>query len=301
MRSRISLLALLFIVGSFALPYVAHASVPFFGPIIPDAYKTCPGGWGLLMVVVNNIIEFLLTIAIVFVAPIMIAYSGFLYVVNPVDPGGIAKAKGILLNTIVGIVVALAAWMIVDAIMAVLYNPSASSGSTVLGTWSSLITTSGDACLPQAGSLPGAELNQATSSTIGVAQLGNLLGAPLSQCPSSNGVCNPSALQAAGFTQTQANIMSCIAMTESSGDSSNPPYNTIHPGSDSTACGLFSITQTTWGRTASGACSNFSNCQNATCNTQVARTLVSQSGYSSWTCAGCNSNAQACINKYGGS
>ena len=61
-------------------------------------------------VVINNIISFSLTIAIVFISPIMIAYSGFLLVVNPVNPGGKNKAKDILLNTVIGIIVALSGW-----------------------------------------------------------------------------------------------------------------------------------------------------------------------------------------------
>lgn len=320
MRSRTPLLALLFVVGSFALPYIAHAAVgTFFGPIIPDAYKTCPGGWGLLMVVVNNIIEFLLTVAIDFVAPIMIAYSGFLYVVNPVDPSGIAKAKGILLNTIVGIVVALAAWMIVDAIMAVLYNQNAQVNGGALGVWSSLLTTQGDACLPQAGSMPGAELNQATSSTIGVAQLGNLLGMSTAQCPSTSPACSPAALQRAGFTATQANVMSCIAVTESSGNADK--------GCVGNACGLFQIMLTSnqlvgpdCGGTLdcpslckgnNGGAVTTASCQpcvkaaaNAACNAESAQHISSlrNNPYWAWTPpASDNPNSAACVQKYSGS
>ena len=149
MRFRVPLLVFLFAVGSFALPLVVHAGgIPFFGPIIPQEgiNAVCPAGWGMLMLVINNIISLLLTLAIVFVAPLMIAYSGFLFVVNPVDSSGISKARGILTNTIVGIVIALAGWLIVDAIMVVLYNGS-------FGTWSNLVTGSGSPCLPVAGSI----------------------------------------------------------------------------------------------------------------------------------------------------
>lgn len=159
MRFRVPLFALLFAVGSFALPLAAHAGIPFFGPIIPSGYQSCPAGWGMLIIVINNIIQLLLTLAIVFVAPIMIAYSGFLFVVNPVNAGGKEQAKGILTHTIVGIVIALCGWMIVDAVMVVLYNPGASSGTTRLTAWSQLITSGGgDACLNQRGApfTPGA-------------------------------------------------------------------------------------------------------------------------------------------------
>ncbi|MDO8742506.1 MAG: lytic transglycosylase domain-containing protein [bacterium] len=148
MRFRVPFIALLVAVSSFAIPYAAQASgIPFFGPIIPEEQANCAANWGMVLTVINNLISFALTITIVFVAPLMIAYSGFLYVVNPVDPAGMSKAKSILQNTIVGTVIALAAWMIVDAVMAVLYNPQ-NPGET----WYSLIGSGGfPACLPQAG------------------------------------------------------------------------------------------------------------------------------------------------------
>lgn len=307
MRSRVFLITLFFALGSLVLPLAAHAGgIPFFGPIIPGSdipgniNAVCPAGWGMLMDVINNIISLLLTIAIVFVAPIMIAYSGFLFVVNPVNPSGKEKAKGILQNTVIGIVIALAGWLIVNAVMAVLYNSTTPvSDGSVLKTWSSLVTSSGNFCLPQAGALPGDTLNQAPMTGVSAGG-GVTLGGSAAQCSNGNTACSPSALQAAGFNQTQSNIMSCIAFTESSGNPSAPPYNTTHSGSNSTACGTFQITRTTWNQYASGACSDFSSCMNATCNMKVAQALVSNNGYSDWTCANCNSKAASCVQKYGG-
>ena len=296
MRSRIPLLAFILVVGSFAIPHLAHASIPFFGPIIPAGNNICPAGLGMLMTVINNIIELLLTLLIVFLGPIMIAYAGFLLVLNQGDSGKVTEARKILTNTIVGIIIALAAWMIVDAIMAVLYSPSNAGG-----TWSSLISSSGDVCLPQAGALPGTGLNNVPITGIS-ANGGSVTpsGKLLPQCSVGNSACSPAALQSAGLTATQANIMSCIAVTESSGTAGTPPYNISHPGSNSTACGTFQITQTTWNKYAKGGCSNFSSsCQNATCNIQVAQALVAQNGYTDWTCANCNSKAASCIQQYG--
>lgn len=139
-------------VGAFALPLAAHAAetIPFFGPIVP---ANCPAGWGLLVTVINNIIIVLLSIMIVFFAPLMIAYAGFLFVVNPTNAGGKEQAKKILTNTIVGIIISLSAWMIVGAIMAVLYKDPTRDGST-WGTWQELMVGGGssDGCLGQPGS-----------------------------------------------------------------------------------------------------------------------------------------------------
>jgi hypothetical protein len=94
--------------------------------------------------------------------------------------------------------------------------------------------------------------------------------------------------------------MSCIAVTESSGIAATPPYNIAHPDSNSTACGTFQITKTTWNTAATGACADFSNCMNASCNAQVAQALVANNGYKDWTCANCNSKAASCVQQYGG-
>lgn len=241
MRSHASLFALLFAVGSFALPFTAHAGIPFFDPIIPEAYNVCSAGWGLLITVINNIIELLLTLAIVFVAPLSIAYAGFLYVVNPVNSGGMEKAKGILTNTIVGIVIALAGWLIVDAIMAVLYNGK-------FGTWTNLIQMNGVPCIEQTGSLTNGQTG-IPNPTAGAVTL-------RSPHPGKNGVgggsgsaCDPARVQAAaatgGYTLTnaQANTFACIAVPESNCGTANLNYNWNGAKSipASTAAGAFQV------------------------------------------------------------
>lgn len=155
MRSRVHLFALLIVACSLALPLAAHAGgIPFFGPIIEKAWMQCPLGWGALITVINNIISLLITLAIVFVAPLMIAWAGFLLVVSQGDSGKRTEARKILTNTIFGIVIALAGWMIVDAIMAVLYNANAPTKDGVLGTWSDLIGSRGiPPCIDLRGSV----------------------------------------------------------------------------------------------------------------------------------------------------
>ena len=170
MRSRIFLYAFIFVAGSLALPAVVHAAIPFFGPVIdpswtvpsnlPGGAVQCPLGWGALITVINNVIELLITLALVILLPIMVAYAGFMIVTSQGNSGKITQARKMILNTILGIVVALAAWLIVDALMAVLYHPDSSTGWTT--TWSSLIT-SGNAlnCLQQQG--VGTGSNQSTN------------------------------------------------------------------------------------------------------------------------------------------
>jgi hypothetical protein len=140
-------LALVLVV--FVVPHVAQAGgIPYWGPIIGTpanpGWGGCALGWGAVINVINNIISFMLTFAIVFVLPIVIAYAGFMYVINPISAEGRSDAKRVAWNAVVGIVLALAAWMIVDAVMAVLYNPTSWTQN-----WQDLIANSGgiDVCL----------------------------------------------------------------------------------------------------------------------------------------------------------
>jgi hypothetical protein len=151
MRPRTLLFSTLFaMLVLVLLPEPTHAQIPFFGPIIPPDGQTCAAGWGLVLVVINNIIKVLLTIAIVFVAPLSIAYAGFLFVVNPTSAGDISKAKSVITNTVVGIVIALASWLIVDAVMVTLYKPTAQGWSQ---SWWQLVSSGGAArCIPLAAS-----------------------------------------------------------------------------------------------------------------------------------------------------
>lgn len=250
MRSRI--FVALAALGSFAIPYAAYAAIPFFGPIIPPGVLTsvCPAGWGMLITVINNIISFLITVVIVFIAPLMIAYAGFLFVVNPVNSSGIAKAKEILLNTVVGIVLALAGYLIVDAVMAVLYDSNAQTGNGTLGAWAQIINWNGQTCLPQMGALPGAELNQATALGI---TTGSLTRTTTFLTAEGN-PCNPSTVTSsaneAGYqvSDTQAKLLACVARGESTCGTNNPPYNLNYSwnkptanGSASTAAGAYQV------------------------------------------------------------
>jgi hypothetical protein len=150
----------------------------------------------------------------------MIAYSGFLYVANSVNPSGISQAKSILIHTVVGIVIALAAWMIVDAVMAALYNQS-------LGTWSTLVKGDGHVpCVPQAG-VAANTYSQAT----GAGPNGGGTTAPksdartLTQLNAPDGACNPVTVENAFLassphnapvaTPSQAKFLACIAQGES--------------------------------------------------------------------------------------
>ena len=224
-----------------AVPFAAHAaSIPFFGPIIEkewlQAGSQCALGWGALILVINNIIRLLLTLTIVFILPLVIAYAGFLLVVNPVNPAGKAHAKEVLQNTIIGVVIALSAWLIVDAIMAVLYNGR-------FGTWSEIITTGGqDPCLPTATGLIQAPAGPTSAIP------GRGIGLPLASA--GVGACNAQTVKQTAQTNgiqmsdAEATYLSCVAGPESACGTINQNYNwngvRSHP--PSTAYGPFQVT-----------------------------------------------------------
>ncbi len=249
MRSRAFLSIALLV--SVATPLAAHAAIPFFGPIIPTAYNTCPANWSLLLVVINNIISLLITLAITVVTPLTVAWAGFLYVVNPVDPSGISKAKGILWNTLLGIVIALSGWLIVDALMAVLYHPN--DGSSYASKWYNIIQGNwGDVCLTQKGANLGDGLNQVSGNQIPMTGSGgnNALQPAFDKTGTA---CDPALVQqlaAQGspsyqLSNTQANIFACIAWPESRcGKSFDPPnynWNSAKSSPGSSAAGAFQV------------------------------------------------------------
>ncbi len=149
MRSRPILFTLVLSVIFFMLPDFVYAKIPFYGPIIPPEQATCPGGWGLFVTVINNIISLLITLVITAVAPLMIAYAGFLWVVNPLNPSERSEAKNVLWKAVIGIVVSLSAWLIVNAMLVVLLpeDGSVQDGRGGFTKWYNIITTDGTTCL----------------------------------------------------------------------------------------------------------------------------------------------------------
>ncbi len=281
------------LLGVLAVPYAAWAQnfVPCGGDDQPSC-QTCH-----VVELLNNVTDWLIII-LGTVAAIIIVYAGFKLVTAGGNSGVRADAKEMLINLLIGYVIVLAGWLLVDTAMRALIN------TDTLGVWNQIqctnqpVPTSGTAFRPED------ELDVVTSrdrqDVIVTRPDGSVVsGGSGVLCPPASPACSVSALQRYGLTASQAAVMSCIAMTESSGNPSTPPYNIANPGSNSTACGTFQIVGTTWRRYATGACADHrSNCQNAQCNAQVMAALVRANGYRDWTCPNCNSRAAACVSRY---
>lgn len=76
-------------------------------------------GYRDLIVLANNIIDFLLKASVI-IAMLLFAYAGFQLIFSGGDTGAMAKAKAVFFSVVKGLVWALAAWLIVDTILKVL-------------------------------------------------------------------------------------------------------------------------------------------------------------------------------------
>ncbi len=71
----------------------------------------------------NNIIEFMLFKLILPIGTLVLMYAGIMFMANASNPGNIEKAKKIFSTTIIGIVIALSAWLVINTIMVQLIRP----------------------------------------------------------------------------------------------------------------------------------------------------------------------------------
>jgi hypothetical protein len=90
-------------------------------PLIPcDGTAAHPCGFDELLGLVGAIINFILGKMVLPIAAILLAYVGFLYLSSGSNPANRTKAKEILWKLVVGLVIALAAWLIVRTILVTL-------------------------------------------------------------------------------------------------------------------------------------------------------------------------------------
>jgi len=117
------------------------ATVDFFGPIVsPECncrdlvseegfnYVSAPD-WGCVLQTVQNAISFGVSIIIIMIT-LMIAYSGIMFMASPTNAEHRSRAKSMITNALIGLVIVLTSWLIVDFIMKALYNPDATKGYT---------------------------------------------------------------------------------------------------------------------------------------------------------------------------
>jgi hypothetical protein len=112
-------------------PLAAFAADPLSTPLVPQHvfgsdYTLCD-----LKTLADNIIAFAMGFSVI-IATIMFAYGGILYVTAPsAGEAQLKKARSVLVNVFIGLVVVLAAWLIVNLTMSVLTGQGMSFWSEV--------------------------------------------------------------------------------------------------------------------------------------------------------------------------
>ncbi len=142
------LLALLFLVPIAA---EAQSGIPLFDPewqLVPEAHKldpSCPEGYPLgfggFLQLIQNAMNAAISFGIV-IFVLIIAFAGMLWILTPTNPENHSQAKKVLTNAVIGLLIILSAWLIVDFVMKILYNPDAPG----FGPWNSILT-GGDICI----------------------------------------------------------------------------------------------------------------------------------------------------------
>ncbi|MFZ1987988.1 MAG: pilin [Minisyncoccia bacterium] len=196
--SRYRAFLFLAIVASISFfPNVASAQ-SFFGPIISEECAACEygAGWGCVLETVGNVINLGLTLAISF-AVLLIAYAGFLWVTNPANPENLSKGKTILKNAVIGLVIALGAWVIVNTILLALTGKNVTQQTSVL--------SDSNRCLPEPD--PYVPPEGGTGGVSGSGG-GSQQGQP------AIGDCSPTALESAGWPSSLSRRMSCVTTYE---------------------------------------------------------------------------------------
>lgn len=112
-------------VGAFVLALCIFA-LPFFvfaqGGLVPCDGPDC--NFAKFVELINKIINFLITAIALPVSAILFAWAGFLYLTAAGNEGQIGKAHGIFKNVFVGLILTLAAWLIINLVIVTLTDKS---------------------------------------------------------------------------------------------------------------------------------------------------------------------------------
>ena len=128
-----------------SVPLAASAQ---FGPIVPDACKACPCGFGGVLAIIQNVVNFIIAISVI-IATLIMVWAGGLYMMSATNPESRSQANKMLINAVIGIIIVLSAWLVVDFVMKTLYGGQFGPWNTIL-----LGTEGGESCIVSKPSTP---------------------------------------------------------------------------------------------------------------------------------------------------
>lgn len=162
------------------LPLVTYAApANFFGPIISEGCRCDDEGapsapdWGCALQTIQNTVNLGISVAVLF-AVLVFAYAGFLFMTSSFNAHNREKARTVMLHAVIGLLIALSAWLVVDFVMKALYNEDSQ-----FGPWNTILS-GGRHCLevrnaPQAPAGQGGVTgNPGTPAQDGVIEEGEL-------------------------------------------------------------------------------------------------------------------------------
>lgn len=120
--------AALLVIVFFIAPSVALAANTLPGQIVPDSCNKVGGCQSVcdLATIAQNVLNTGIYIA-VFLSAILFAWAGWLYLTS-VAGSEVSRAKSIFFDVIVGLVIILAGWLVVDTLMRTLVGNGGSFG-----------------------------------------------------------------------------------------------------------------------------------------------------------------------------
>lgn len=144
--ARFRLFILLPLLALFAAAPGVTFAAGFFGPILPQSGScncgALPLDWGCVLQVLQNLIQFAVSLGVI-LCVLWIAYAGFSLMASGGSPEARSQGKARIMNAIVGILVILSAWLVVDFVMKTLYNPQTTLDGGVFGPWNSILADNG--------------------------------------------------------------------------------------------------------------------------------------------------------------
>lgn len=192
----------LFLTFSLALILLLPLSVEAqFGPIIPEACRACPCGFAGVLAIIQNVVNFLIAIAIMF-ATIIMVWAGALYILSATNPESRSTANKMLINAAVGLLIVLSAWLIVDFVMKTLYK-----NDSEFGPWNSILVGGGDNSCIVARTTPTPSLFSGSVFTVPGQPAGGSGGGSCTPIPDSQLVAFESSATAGGTERALASTV----------------------------------------------------------------------------------------------
>lgn len=142
---------LLFVVLMMPFAASAQSNLPLFDPewqLVPEASELdsdcdfgAPLGFGGVLQLIQNVMNAAISFGVV-IAVLVIAFAGILWILTPTNPENHSQAKKVLTNAVIGLLIILSAWLVVDFVMKLLYDGDSSN----FGPWNEILT-GGDICI----------------------------------------------------------------------------------------------------------------------------------------------------------